>query len=170
MKCPSCSSQLDLFPVAGIDVQACREGCGGFWVGRLEIKKLPKSRAGSGRELLTLGGVSGVRIFRDVEHICPQCETTLLYRHFFSKRHGLEVDQCSKCGGLWVDFGEGNIIKRRSDSGTESSLENWGQLEGVLKDKLDQMDPTNQDVQESKEQILRLFQFIFPPPGKPRPA
>ncbi len=163
MKCPSCSSKLDHFHIAGIDVQACREGCGGFWVGGLEIKKLPKSRAGSGRELLTLGGAPGVRLFRDVEHICPQCETTLLYRHFFSRKHALEVDQCSKCGGLWMDFGEGNVLKKFSAPGAESSMEKWKQLEGVLKDKLDQMDPENPDVQESREKISNLLRFISPP-------
>jgi hypothetical protein len=33
---------------------------------------------------------------------CPKCGTVLVERHY----KGIEIDQCSRCQGLWLDCGE----------------------------------------------------------------
>ncbi len=40
---------------------------------------------------------------------CPKCNTTLL----MSDKHGVEIDYCSSCRGIWLDRGElEKIIER----------------------------------------------------------
>ena len=162
MICPSCSNHLDLLVIIKIQFYACEKGCGGLWFNRMAIKKLPELPDNSGQGLLMTGSADGVRSFRDVEHICPQCKTTLLFRHFFSKAHDLEVDQCSKCGGLWVDFGRKNIFRKYSGSGEKFYLEKWRRFERVLKDKFDSMEGMHPDLLESREQMIHIFRFISP--------
>ena len=38
--------------------------------------------------------------------MCPRCPDQALERKFFSDRKEVEIDQCPKCNGLWLDAGE----------------------------------------------------------------
>lgn len=41
--------------------------------------------------------------------LCPHCQTALA----MSERHGVEIDYCPKCRGVWLDRGElDKIIER----------------------------------------------------------
>ena len=41
--------------------------------------------------------------------ICPACRVDLV----MSERHGVEIDYCSKCRGVWLDRGELDKILER---------------------------------------------------------
>lgn len=45
--------------------------------------------------------------------LCPRCGTALVERAL----HGATVDECSRCGGLWLDKGELEHIARREQEG-----------------------------------------------------
>ena len=47
---------------------------------------------------------------------CPNCEETLV----MTERHGVEIDYCPTCRGVWLDKGELDKIIEKSSS-TESS-------------------------------------------------
>ena len=103
MECPACENVLTKFINAGVKVLACKDECGGLWFSQSQVKRLEKFKSGLGASLLKIKRADGVKVYRGVEHICPQCKTTLLFRHFFSKEFDTEVNQCAKCGGFWVD-------------------------------------------------------------------
>lgn len=44
---------------------------------------------------------------------CPRCGTTLT----MSERHGIEIDYCQQCRGVWLDRGELDKIIERVASG-----------------------------------------------------
>jgi hypothetical protein len=44
---------------------------------------------------------------------CPKCGTQLQLR----EQHGVEVDECPSCGGVWLDQGELEEIARRESDG-----------------------------------------------------
>ena len=104
MKCPSCNLMLCEMSAGGLKVFSCQGGCGGLWFGRFELLKLDKKSHGTGARLLNVPRADGVRFFRNVEAICPHCETSLLLRHFFSRERDVEVCQCAKCGGFRACF------------------------------------------------------------------
>lgn len=43
---------------------------------------------------------------------CPSCDVDLL----MAERHGVEVDYCSQCRGIWLDRGELDKILERSEA------------------------------------------------------
>jgi len=46
---------------------------------------------------------------------CPQCNTNLA----MSDRHGVEIDYCPNCKGVWLDRGElEKIIERVNEQGS----------------------------------------------------
>jgi len=45
--------------------------------------------------------------------LCPTCNVELI----MSDRHGVEIDYCPKCRGVWLDRGElDKILERSSDN------------------------------------------------------
>lgn len=44
--------------------------------------------------------------------LCPNCRVDLV----MSERHGVEIDYCPKCRGIWLDRGELDKIVERSAS------------------------------------------------------
>jgi Zn-finger nucleic acid-binding protein len=48
---------------------------------------------------------------------CPHCNVTLL----MTDKHGVEIDYCPKCRGIWLDRGELEKIIERSEIGIESN-------------------------------------------------
>lgn len=50
---------------------------------------------------------------------CPVCKDTTL---LMAEKHGIEIDYCPECRGIWLDRGElDKIIERASDQKTSSS-------------------------------------------------
>ena len=162
MNYPSCENHLVHLIIAEIQFYVCDLGCRSLWFNRIVIKKLSELPDNVGQGLLITRCAQDVRSFRDVEHICPQFETTLLFRYFFSKAHDLEVDQCSKCDGLWIDFGRKNIFRKYSGSRDKFFLQKWRKFESILKEKFNQMENIYPDILEFREQIKHVFRFISP--------
>lgn len=163
MKCPSCRHRLSAVVAQGVRVSACQGGCGGLWFDRFELKKLRNNFQGAGEKLLDIDRAEGVRFYWDVEPICPKCETTLLFRHFFSKRRDVEVDQCSKCGGgVWVDPGELADFMRRPlhEAARKKAFADYFQT--IFGERIAAMDLFKQDVHAAAQSIVNIFLFICP--------
>jgi len=161
MNCPSCSNGLTIFYYGELGVMACQYGCAGLWFDRYEIKKINSSNFRKGRELLKIEQAQGIRLFRNVDHVCPKCEMTLLLRHFFDKKHSLEVDQCPRCGGIWIEMGE--IFKeKKSDVEREKLINNYFIF--IYEKKILKMDLSIADIRIAAEQILQVFRYL----GMPR--
>lgn len=47
--------------------------------------------------------------------LCPVCKTQTLQ---MAERHGIEIDYCPGCRGVWLDRGELDKIIERAGSGT----------------------------------------------------
>ena len=48
---------------------------------------------------------------------CPNCEETLV----MTERHGVEIDYCPTCRGVWLDKGELDKIIEKSSSAESSN-------------------------------------------------
>lgn len=49
---------------------------------------------------------------------CPKCGADLVTEDY----HGIQVDRCPDCLGMWLDAGEGEDLLRREDAGVISIL------------------------------------------------
>ena len=102
----------------------------------------------------------GIKVYRRVEHICPQCKTTLLFRHFFSKEMDTEVNQCAKCGGFWVDVA--GLAKLQSMNGQQKqkALDKYFSI--IFQKKISGIHILNEDVTKAVKNIIKIFRFLCP--------
>lgn len=85
---------------------------------------------------------------------CPICNVDLL----ISDKHGIEIDYCPKCRGIWLDRGElDKIIERANEY--ENSLRKQTRNENFRKDEYyDYKDP-NYKKYKRKSFFDDLFDF-----------
>jgi len=103
MKCPACKETLREKGAGGMTLDMCYGGCGGIWFDATELERVDASAAATLHTIwqAPLGhpNVTGPRL-------CPRCPNQVLDRKWFSDLKKVEIDQCAKCGGLWLDAGE----------------------------------------------------------------
>lgn len=168
MKCPACENLLHKNVVAGIKTLTCRGECGGLWFDRFQFKKLKCLKPGIGKRLLNIERAEGVKIYRGAEHACPSCKTTLLYRHFFNVEWNTEINQCSKCGGFWVDLA--GLAKIQSLPEDQKKMAFKKYFTTVIDEKISGMRLRHGDMAEQAEVLICILQFLCPksewtPPG-----
>jgi uncharacterized protein len=163
MNCPACNNELQPLEVTGVKVHACAGSCGGLWFDWGEIKKIKDRNAAAGAELIHVERADGVHDFRDVQHACPKCLHTLLYRHCFSKTFNYEVDQCAKCAGFWLDVGTlAHLpLNAPSDSDRQTAA---AYFKNLFEESLKPENLTHPDTHEAAQTIHHLFRFLTPHP------
>ncbi len=166
MNCPACNNELTALEVTGVKVQACAGSCGGLWFERKEIQKLTERLPGAGVSLLHVERAPGVHIFRDIQHPCPRCLTTLLYRHCFSREFRYEVDQCAKCAGFWID--PGTLAEIAAETSPEAASDGAAAyFKSLFEDNLAPEHLTHFDTHEAAQLIHSVYQFLTPGPSIP---
>ena len=161
MNCPACNNELQLLEITGVKVQACVGSCGGLWFEWSAIKKLKDRNPATGAKLLHVERAEGVHTFRDVQHPCPHCIRSLLYRHCFSRQFNYEIDQCAKCAGFWLDVGALAHLPLKSPTPAEQETAT-AYFRNLFEEKLKQENLTHPDTQEAAQTILHIFRFLTP--------
>jgi uncharacterized protein len=158
MKCPACQNELHTSIVTGIKVLSCIGECGGLWIDRFQFKKIQALKPGSGESLLMIERSEGVKIYRGAEHVCPACETTLLYRHFFSVSLNTEINQCSKCRGFWLDLA--GLAQLKSLPSNQKRQAGEKHFITVINEKISSMRLHHDDMKQQAEVLTRILKFI----------
>jgi Zn-finger nucleic acid-binding protein len=168
MNCPSCKLELNKIWAWGLAVFVCRGSCAGLWFGRFEVLKLAGQSSGAGERLLKVPRAEGVRFFRNVEAICPHCKTSLLMRHFFCRERDVEVCQCAKCGGFWVDAGElAKIIEPSFLTEEKQKQAVASYFKTIFDQRIAKMNLANEDIFGSARSIVKIFLFLCPEKFQP---
>jgi len=104
MKCPACKNPLREKGAGGMALDVCYGGCGGIWFDPAELESV------NTRSATTLHTVWQAPPHKQVvltePRFCPRCPDLVLDRRWFSAAEKVEIDQCPKCGGIWLDAGE----------------------------------------------------------------
>ena len=119
MQCPACGNTLTQMTVADVAVDVCAGGCGGIWFDNQEVRKLDDTEEAAGETLLDIERDPGVTVDHDAEWGCPRCGHPAMTRHFYSPQRSVELDECPKCGGVWLDAGELATIRAQYAGGAE---------------------------------------------------
>lgn len=108
--CPDCKSSLDSRVFDGITIDAC-QGCAGIFfdsgeVGQVKAKGLALLQEIEDAIAPTVEVTQAV----DGLRLCPCCNTGMhKFRYQYSSN--IVLDECEKCGGIWVQDGELKRIK-----------------------------------------------------------
>ena len=169
MECPACGRALVEHTVGGLTVDLCRGGCGGVWFDQLEIKKVDEPHEALGEELLEIERDPSIQVDFERRRTCPKCTGQVMMRHFFSIRRQVEVDECPRCAGFFLDAGELSAIREAfSSEGAKNAAaqEAFGDQFGA---QLQAMRAESDKKSERARSIARIFRFILPSyyiPGK----
>ena len=103
MKCPSCKSPLHEKGAGGMTLDVCYGGCGGMWFDATELERVSARAATT---LHSIWSVPVTNVKQTEPRWCPRCPDLVLERKWFSELQLVEIDQCARCGGIWLDAGE----------------------------------------------------------------
>jgi len=120
MKCPACSGPLRQKSAGGITLDLCYGGCGGIWFDRSELERMDPRATIS---LHTVWRDPNSKVSSTQPRVCPSCLNEVLERKRFSEMVRVEVDQCPRCGGLWLDEGEFSRIYKAT--GGKAAMPLW---------------------------------------------
>jgi len=118
MKCPACKSPLREKGAGGLTLDFCYGGCGGIWFDATELERV-NARAATTLHTIWQVPVGNVKLTEP--RLCPRCPEQVLERKWFSELKQVEIDECAKCGGIWLDAGEFTRVYEESKSAKVTS-------------------------------------------------
>jgi len=119
VKCPACHNEMTEVLVQDIAVDVCKGGCGGVWFDWMELMKVDEPQESAGEELLLTDCDPNINVDREQRRHCPRCQDMVMMRHYASVKRSIEVDECSQCGGFFLDCGELNGLRDQFDNEEE---------------------------------------------------
>ena len=106
MQCPACGRELVSKTVNDLAVDVCEGGCGGVWFNWLEVTRWNGLTASSAEEQLVVARDEQIGVDHSRRYPCPHCESIAMSRDFSSVLPDLLLNECSSCGGFWLNGDE----------------------------------------------------------------
>ncbi|WP_005033220.1 zf-TFIIB domain-containing protein [Holophaga foetida] len=116
--CPKCGMELLEFCYQTIRIDQC-SSCDGIWLDKGELEAVERAKKGmllseelntrwiQARERLRAATPGELAERQALSHQrCPRCHVELEE----VQEHGVSVDRCTQCGGVWLDAGEINAL------------------------------------------------------------
>lgn len=169
MICPACDNPLTEIEAGSVKVDICKGGCGGIWFDNFELKKFDEPHEAEGEALLNIERNESIKVDHDKRRNCPRCTSVVMMRHFFSPLRAVEVDECPKCGGFWLDFGELSIIRTQYNTEEERGKAAEKYFEDLFGKELTNMASESTEKKQKANKIANMFRFLCPSyyiPGK----
>ena len=120
MNCPFCKNPLREKNAGSMTLDICYGGCGGIWFDAVELERISTS-APAATTLHSIWHLPTSNGQPTGPRCCPRCPDLTLDRKWFSDLKKVEIDQCSQCGGIWLDAGEFSHIYDEMKSAREAS-------------------------------------------------
>jgi Zn-finger nucleic acid-binding protein len=111
LTCPACKNKLQILESEGVQVDACVGHCGGVWFDNRELQQVDESFEHAGEAFMHIARDPDLKPDMKSKRHCPVCLDIVMMRHFFSVKRKIEVDECAKCGGVWLDADELESIR-----------------------------------------------------------
>ena len=105
MKCPACHRGLSKLEVQGVTVDICQEGCKGVWFDKGELEQVDEPAEMAGKTLVDATHAWSPALPSDKKRACPR-DGADMAKISFKTKNNFEIDECSKCGGVWLDANE----------------------------------------------------------------
>jgi Zn-finger nucleic acid-binding protein len=160
MKCPACGRALQTILVGDVSVEVCKGGCGGLWFDSYELKKFDEPHEAAGQVLLDIERDEKVEVDHTRRRTCPKCNKTVMMRHFFSIKRQVEIDECPRCAGVWLDCGELGTIRNQYPSQAErekAAEEYFAEVVGP-----DWAKERRQGALDTSRRVAQVFRFLSP--------
>src|SRR5205823_9860723 len=104
MKCPVCGKEM-VTENFGVNVDVCENGCKGIWFDQRKLVMLDEKNEGLGAALEAALRYPRNNDGRRAAIECPKCSIPM-HAHEYNRAKEVNVDECYKCGGIFLDSGE----------------------------------------------------------------
>lgn len=162
MNCPACGNVLEEVMAGDMKVDVCRDGCGGAWFDQFELQQVDNPGEYAGADLLAMAPAADVRVDKAQRRNCPKCDGIVMARRFFSVRMDVEIDECPKCGGVWLDHGELAKVREQFDSDEEMQEAAAAHFSQVLGKEFAAMAAESKQDRQRARKFANLFRFLCP--------
>jgi uncharacterized protein len=106
MKCPRTGEPLLKRTFGDLEVDIS-QGCGGIWFDRSELPKVKYKHQELGKLIVEHLREHANPFLDTAPRLnCPRDTDVVMMRRYFSSRRQIEIDECPKCGGIWLDAEE----------------------------------------------------------------
>ncbi len=169
MKCPACGKELVQKTAGDIALDVCEGGCGGIWFDNFELKKMDEKHETIGEKFLDVKRDPAVSVDLKAGRKCPKCRDVVMMQHFFSVSKKVVIDECPKCAGIWLDYGELGEIRNSYNTEEDRNKAAEKYFDDLFGDKLAEMRKKSEAERERAERVARIFKFLCPStyiPGK----
>ncbi len=122
MKCPACNNELTKYDAGGVEVDICRDHCGGIWFDDGEFQHYDEAHESAPQVLLQVIRNATVVIDRNKARPCPRCDGQTLTKRFYDEAREMQIDQCPSCAGVWLDPGELEVIRDENEGSVDRTF------------------------------------------------
>src|SRR5574344_1069342 len=107
IKCPACQKVMKkiFIPRTGLNIDICLDGCGGMYFDNRELKEFDEHSEEIDEILDAIKGKTFISVNQDYPRVCPVCGAKMV-KNYTSDKHKIQIDECYKCGGKFLDAGE----------------------------------------------------------------
>ncbi|MCD6595271.1 zf-TFIIB domain-containing protein [bacterium] len=162
MKCPACGNELTPLKIGQITVDVCKNGCGGVWFDKAELLQFDEPDEKAGEILVSIQRNTDVAVNTDAKHKCPRCGNIVMMRHYFTIKREVAIDECPKCGGIWLDAGELDAIRKEYISEKSRDEDAQKFIESNFGKKLDEMTRESKEKAQRAKKFAKIFRFLCP--------
>lgn len=120
MKCPKCSSEMNIVKYDYVQVDKCPT-CNGIWFDLMEREDLLQMNGSERIDTPDSKIQQNDQSKPESETICPKCNVKMHILHDILQNH-IEYEQCGSCRGIYLDKGEFTDLKDFSFSDFYRSL------------------------------------------------
>ncbi|MGM0607426.1 MAG: zf-TFIIB domain-containing protein [Candidatus Muiribacteriota bacterium] len=163
LKCPACENDMTNLQVQDVTVDLCKNGCGGIWFDNYELEKFDEEHEHVDDDLLNISFDKKVKIDFSKKRECPRCNSIKLRKRFFSVRREIEIDECGMCGGIFLDRGELEEIRRLFKTEKDRKEAAKKMFNNMFSDTLGQIDERKKSAEEAEAEknSKRRFGNLF---------
>lgn len=154
MKCPACNRYLKQVNAVGVVVDICEGGCGGIWFDQSELDNFDEDHEYDGGVLFAINKDPNIIVDMNKKRYCPRCRDVVMYKHFFSFKREIEVDECHNCAGIWLDYGELSQIRKQFNTEKERAKATTKYLDQLVKKECEPIHTAN------KEKLLKTRKIV----------
>jgi Zn-finger nucleic acid-binding protein len=132
----------------GVHIETC-PACGGDWLDAGELRSITEARQTRFSEQECLAVAKAAKITHvdltalDRHLMCPKCGTAT-HPVNYGYDSGLIIDECAKCGGIWLDCGELEKIQQLVEGWNDQLPDDMAQYGPKLKQIEAQVDRDEQ--------------------------
>ncbi|MFC1462957.1 zf-TFIIB domain-containing protein [Verrucomicrobiota bacterium] len=109
--CPACDRALVKMAIGSITADVCQDGCGGVWLDNQELTRSVSVDEDVDADVSGIRCHENIKVDPDRKRKCPTCVSMVLQTHYEAGTGGTQVDQCLKCGGIWFDRHELEVVR-----------------------------------------------------------